>query len=163
MKTMNTKYEITEAPITLADNVKQVDIKEQVRSLIKSYSNLEDKLEKDQKEATNEMRTFLLGTLEIADALDRIISLLTASSGDEANKRLLGNMETTRRLLLQKLSMVGVQRLDLLGKVAPPEAADIVDVEENHELASDTVLTELIKGYLWKDKVLRRAKVIVVS
>lgn len=158
---MDDKFEITEAPIALTGLPESFDIKQAIGDFYVRYSKLEDQLANERENANKEMKRFILSVLEVADALDRILERQAQAEGSD--ERLLKSIESTRRLMSQKLSKIGVQQIDLVGEILNPELGDIEDTESNPEIAPETVLAEIVKGYRWNELILRRAKVIVSS
>lgn len=157
---MDKKFEIIEPPIIVTGLPESFDLKQAVGDFYVRYSRLEDQLAKEQENAKKEMKKFLINLLEVADALDRILEGQPQQS-EGRDERLLKSIESTRRLLSQKLGKMGVQRMDLVGTILVPELGDIEDTEVAPAVAPETVLIEIVRGYYWNELVLRRAKVIV--
>lgn len=157
---MNEQFEITETPIVITGLPESFDLKQAVGDFYVRYSELEDQLVYERENARKEMKNFLLGMLEVADALDRILDRQLEQI-ERCDERLMKSMDATRRLLSQKFDKMGVQRMNLVGKILDPELGDIEDTDNNSESAPETVLVEIVRGYLWNELVLRRAKVIV--
>lgn len=69
------------------------------------------------------------------------------------------------KLILDKLKgtlgRVGLEAIASVGKPFDPEYHDALMQIENRDQPSNTVINEIVKGYKFKDKVLRHAKVVV--
>lgn len=149
---------ITEKPV----EIPQVNLEEYVQGLILARKNLELAAEEARRKSVKEQREFLLGILEVADALDRIVNRpIKPGEITPALERLHGNIETTARLLVQKLTQANVTRMDLKNMVLDPNLADIDGYQDNPAVLDETVLRDSTAGYLWNGTVLRRARVIV--
>lgn len=155
-------FAIVEQPIPVPDGVASVDIVAEYEKLLVRCSKLEDQVEAGQTEVARVQRQLLAGFLEIVDALDRILDR-PANTRDPARdaERQRSSVESTRRLLNQKLSQAGVVPLDLIGRVVEPTVADVEAEEEHSSLPDETIVREAVRGYLWHGEVLRRARVIV--
>lgn len=125
-------------------------------------SNLEDQLDAQRKQERNTMMSIFKEMLEIIDSLDRISEKLGKIKELSNNEeRIKGNIESTRRLALQKLKKNGVIPMDLLGSVLNPHLAEVEDYEIRPDLEEETVIEELVKGYSWNNEVLRPGRVVV--
>ena len=65
------------------------------------------------------------------------------------------------RQLLDTMNRVGVVPMEAEGKKFDPHMHEALSREENLEFEENTVIKELRRGYLFKDKLLRPAQVIV--
>jgi molecular chaperone GrpE len=107
-------------------------------------------------ESRADQRTFLLGLLDVADAIDRVAAGIAASGGSDERA-----VRATGRKLQQVLRKHGVTRVDLVGQVLDPALADAEEAERNVSVPEETVLREREAAYLWCDGVLRRGRVVV--
>jgi molecular chaperone GrpE (heat shock protein) len=107
-------------------------------------------------EAHGELRSFLLGLLDVADAIDRVAAGIAASGGSD-----LRAVRATGRKLQQVLRTQGVTRAELVGQVLDPALADAAASEPDESVPNETVLQEVESAYLWGDGVLRRGRVVV--
>ena len=157
---MSEKFEIVETFVNIPGLSEDFNLKQALDEFYIRYSKLDDQRMEERDKARQETKKFLLGLLEVADALDRIIEK-QSHQNDADGERLFKSVESTRRLLLQKLAKMGAQRMDLMGKILDPNLGDIEGFEDNATCEPETVLSEIVCGYFWNDLVLRRAKVIV--
>ena len=138
-----------------------VDLEEEVCALLIRCNQLEMRLEAERRDAERRERATLRDLLEVVDALDRILASPTPGDPAKALERQRRNVESTRRLLLKQLARAGVAPVDLAGREADPAVADVEDVEDNDTVPDETVLREIVRGYTWRQEILRRASVIV--
>ena len=80
--------------------------------------------------------------------------------GDQISKFLEGfrMVYNQTRSLLEKFE---VKEIECIGKEFDPSYAQAIQTEKDENLPSGTVLKVYQKGYMYKDKVLRTAMVIV--
>jgi molecular chaperone GrpE (heat shock protein) len=159
---MENAFAITEEPVSVPAAAVEVDVFQTIYDLMAQRGKLEERIENIKETQQDGQRQLLLGLLEIVDALERILKRDVAHEDPQtALERTRGNVESTRRLMIQKLSAQGIRRMDIVGKVLDPHLADIDGYQENPDLPDETVVRDVISGYWWGDHVLRRAKVIV--
>jgi molecular chaperone GrpE len=101
--------------------------------------------------------------LNTVDNLDRAIEQGTADT-DDAQKKLdamLEGVELTRKGLLATLERFDVKPLQSLGGEFDPNVHEAMTMEASSEVPANHVLHEYVKGYQFKDRLLRPAKVVV--
>ncbi len=72
-------------------------------------------------------------------------------------------VEMIRRELLEVLSQRQVVPLSSLGQAFNPECMYAVGRRESESVEENIVVEEVLRGYLWQNKILREAQVIVAS
>jgi len=70
-------------------------------------------------------------------------------------------VEMIRRSLLEVLHQRQVVPLETLGQPFDPEQMYALGRQESNEVVANTIVQEVVRGYLWKDRILREAQVIV--
>jgi len=101
--------------------------------------------------------TLLKAVLPILDNLER-----TIDHGKKMNPNgpLLQGVEITLRQLLNILERFGVKPVAAMGEAFDPEKHEAVSQAERDQ-EPDRVISELERGYLFHERLLRPAKVIV--
>ena len=102
----------------------------------------------------------LVGFLPILDNFERAISMDDNNFGDETSKFLEGfrMVYNQTRALLEKFE---VKEIDCIDKPFDPGVAQAIATDKVKDKPSGTVVKICQKGYMYKDKVLRLAMVIV--
>jgi len=102
----------------------------------------------------------LKGFLPILDNFERAIMMDDNNFGDETSKFLEGfrMVYNQTKNLLEKFE---VKEIDCLDKEFDPATSQAISTEKDESKPSGTVLKVYQKGYMYKDKVLRLAMVIV--
>lgn len=102
----------------------------------------------------------LKGFLPILDNFERAISMDDNNFGDQTSKFLEGfrMVYDQTKKLLEKFE---VKEIDCLNKEFDPSMEQAISTEKREDIESGIVLKIYQKGYMYKDKVLRIAMVIV--
>ena len=102
----------------------------------------------------------LKGFLPILDNFERAIQMDDNNFGDETSKFLEG-FRIVYNQTKELLARFEVKEIDCLNQEFNPAFEQAIATEKNKEKPSGTVLKIYQKGYMYKDKVLRLAMVIV--
>ena len=148
--------------VPLPVEVATADVAGALASLHLAEHALEAKHEREVKGQHEQNKRALLALVEVADALERIISYSrTIKDESPQTQRLIESVDVTRRLVSAALEKWGVRRLHVLNK--PFDALQCVAVSEadRADLPEETVVEELVAGYSWNSSTLRAARVTV--
>jgi molecular chaperone GrpE len=119
---------------------------------------------RDRQDAVDRMRRQMLGlVLSVLDNLERALAF--GDGHDGRSKALIEGLRITHRQILDKLMALGVQPIEAVGKKFDPHLHEAVSVvpPQDPSQTSGTVVSEVLRGYLLNDQVLRPAKVTVVA
>jgi len=105
-------------------------------------------------------QSLLRELLPIIDNLDLAIKA-AAEASDSTDVCLLDGVELTRKEILKVFENFHVEPIDALGKPFDPNFHEAVMREESDEHPENTVVSELQKGYLMHDRLLRPTMVVV--
>lgn len=105
---------------------------------------------------------------EILPVIDNLERALTQGvvEGVPAEKNLaalLEGVQLTLKSLVATLEKFEVKSIDSVGKPFDPKHQDAMTMAESDNVPANHVLTEFEKGYSYKDRLLRPAKVVVSS
>jgi len=119
---------------------------------------------RDRQDAVERTRRQMLSlVLSVLDNLDRALAF--GARQDSANKALVDGLRMTQRQVLEQLAAMGVRPIESTGKPFDPRLHEAVAVvpPQDPDQAGGTVASEVLRGYLLNDDVLRPAKVTVVE
>lgn len=139
-------------------------IKELEDALLRSQAELLNYRKRKDEETSRILKyaeeDVLKGFLPILDNFERAIEMDNNNFGDEASKFLEGFriVYSQTKNLLEKFE---VKEIDCLNKEFDPNTSQAISTEKDESKPSGTVLKVYQKGYMYKDKVLRLAMVIV--
>lgn len=146
------------AALEEAKNLLQ-ESEEKILRLAADFENTKKRLERDREISLKYAEENILK--ELLPGIDNIERAM--EQGREANniQSLMQGVELTRDGLLSTLEKYGVKAIDSVGHPFDPNIHEALAMEETDELEPNMVLREYQKGYLYKDRLLRPAKVIV--
>jgi molecular chaperone GrpE len=98
---------------------------------------------------------------QLLPALDNFERALKTEVTDEQAKTLIQGMEMVYRQLADALKQEGLSEIATVGEKFDPNMHQAVMQVEDSEYESNTVIEELQKGYMLKDRVIRPAMVKV--
>ena len=100
--------------------------------------------------------------LPIVDNLERALNI-RCEGNEKAFQGIREGVEMTLKGLLETLEKVGVVPIESLHKPFDPNFHQAVMQKESEEYSENTVMQELLKGYMMKDRLLRPAMVVVAK
>ncbi len=133
--------------------------KDQMLRLAAEFDNYKKRMERDRSKAFKYAEeNFLKELLPSVDNLERAIE-----QGRKAdnNDELLQGVELTFKGLVATLEKFEVTPLQSLGQPFDPNIHEALAMDHSDEVAENHILVEFEKGYQYKDKLLRPAKVVV--
>jgi molecular chaperone GrpE len=107
--------------------------------------------------------TILQGILPVVDGFDRALQYFgseqesTASSASQYRE----GVELLHRQVLDTLVQAGATPIETKGQVFDPNLHEAISREETAAVEDGTIVRELRRGYMFKDRLLRPAQVIV--
>ncbi len=117
----------------------------------------EMKLQQDITNEINDKKNIFLGLAEIIDDINRIID--NKEDISESTKYL----DIMRKKALKLLEKYGVIQMYFQDNKAKFGWCEVIGTEKAKGIDDETIVREIKKGYLWNDKILRLASVIIVK
>lgn len=141
----------------LEDQLRQAE--ERVLRTAADAENFKRRLQREKEEQiryANE--TFMRQLLPVIDNLERALQHSATAPNQEG---LLEGVNMTLKGFIETLARFGSTVLETIGKTFDPNFHEAVSQEESSKVEPNTVLKELQKGYMLKERLLRPAMVIV--
>ncbi len=131
-------------------------VRETIARLTRERSKMADQLEDAQEENRREQRAFYLKVLNILDSLDRLIRQTSPEN------ELAESLTAIRAQFLEVLDDQEIALVDVVvGRAFDAALCEVSRRETRDDLPLDTILAIERKGYSWRGKTLRRARVII--
>jgi len=126
--------------------------------LMAEFDNFKKRTQKEKADLMKFSNESLLRSiLPILDNLERAID---HGKGSKENPSLLEGLEITLKQFLNTLERFGVRPLSARGEVFDPEKHEAVSQQESDQ-EPNRVISEIEKGYIYHDRLLRPARVVV--
>jgi molecular chaperone GrpE len=141
----------------LEDQLRQAE--ERVLRTAADAENFKRRLQREKEEQiryANE--TFMRQLLPVIDNLERALQHSATAPNQES---LLEGVNMTLKGFIETLARFGCTVLETIGKTFDPNFHEAVSQEESSKVEPNTVLKELQKGYMLRERLLRPAMVIV--
>lgn len=146
---------------TEALNEKIGELEDKVKRQLAEFENFRNRTEKE-KSAMFEVgaRSVIEKILPVVDNFERGLSGL---SEEEKEAPFASGMQMVYKQLLTELDNLGVKPIEAVGKEFDPNLHNAVMQVESEEYESGIVAQEMMKGYTYRDGVVRHSMVAVVS
>lgn len=108
-----------------------------------------------------EMGRFVRGLLPVIDAIERVLDFAREAPPSEELTNWLRSVEGVYFRLVNTLERQGLESLDTVGRPVDLNCEEVVEYIPSKEHRHDYVVSERQKGYRFRGKLLRDAKVVV--
>lgn len=132
---------------------------EKVLRLAAEFENTKKRLQRERELSLKYAEENILK--ELLPGIDNIERAMEQDQDSNSVESLLEGVELTRKGLLATLEKFGVNPIESIGEPFDPNIHEAVAMEETEAMEPNRVLKEFQKGYRYKDRLLRAAKVIV--
>ena len=160
----NVTAQIAPEPEALQEQLEET--RDRLMRLAAEFENYKKRMERERsrllKYAGENILRDLLATV---DNIDRAVEQGSAAADDDSKKlvAMLEGLALTRKGLMDTMERYGVEPLASVGQQFNPDEHDPMVMEPSDEVPANHVLQEFARGYRFKDRVLRHARVVVSS
>lgn len=135
------------------------ELLDSLQRLKAEYANFQKRTERERLQWRQScLRDILQNILPVVDNLERALEAAEQHAGDP---ELVAGLTLVHRQFLQVLRKEKVEPFESTGRKFDPRYHEAVMVQETGREPPETVLSEMLRGYMIGDKVLRPAKVVV--
>jgi len=144
-----------------ADKEKIADLEDRVKRQLAEFENFRNRTEKE-KQAMFETgaKSVLEKILPVIDNFERGFSTVEESDKEDA---FVQGMQKVYKQMMDELEKIGVKPIEAVGQEFDPNLHNAVMQVESEEFESGIVAQEFMKGYMYRDSVVRHSMVGVVS
>lgn len=137
------------------------ELNDKIRRQMAEFDNFRKRSEKEKSQMYDMgAKSIVEKILPIIDNFERGLAAVPEEGKEDP---FVVGMDKVYRQMLTELDTVGVKPIEAVGKEFDPEFHNAVMQVESEEYESGVVAQELLKGYLYKDSVVRHSMVAVVS
>ena len=159
------EVELRDVEQDLADALEEIaSLKDRMLRLAADSENFKKRMERERvaglKFAGEQIFRELL---PVVDNLERAIGLgaVEAAEPEKTLASLLEGVQLTLKSLVSTLEKFEVKPIDSVGQPFDPNKQEALTMEPSETVPASHVLTEFEKGYYYKDRLLRPARVVV--
>ena len=135
------------------------DLKDKLLRKAAEFENYKRRTENDQLNLLKySAESFIVKLLPVVDDFERSIDHMDSAKDVESIKQ---GVTLIYNKLMKILSEQGVEKIEAVGKPFDVEYHEAMLQRKAEDVEPHTVLDEIEKGYMYKDKVIRHSKVIV--
>jgi molecular chaperone GrpE len=137
------------------------ELNDRIRRQMAEFDNFRKRTEKEKSQMFDMgARTIIEKILPVVDNFERGFTTVEEADKDDA---FVQGMDKVYKQLITELDAMGVKPIECVGQEFNPEYHNAVMQVESEEFESGVVAQELLKGYTYKDTVVRHSMVAVVS
>ena len=146
------------------EDVVKAQINELQDKVMRQMAEFENFRKRSEKEKSAMFETGAKSVIEkILPVVDNFERGLATVPEDEKDAPFVDGMNRIYKQLMTELENLGVKPIEAVGKEFDPNFHNAVMQVENDELEPGTVAQELLKGYMYRDTVVRHSMVAVVQ
>ncbi len=137
------------------------DLEDRMLRLAAEFENYKRRAQRERETAAKYAEEDLLK--ELLPSLDNLERAIEQGRNTGEASALLEGVEMTQRVLMASLEKFGLKPLASQGEVFDPNYHEAMVMEPSDEAPANTIINEYQRGYFYKDRLLRAAKVVVSS
>jgi len=159
--------EVRDVEMELSSALEEVaSLKDRMLRLAADSENFKKRMERDRTAALKYAgEQIFREILPVVDNLERAVGLSAADTAASGNgfSALLEGVQLTLKSLLNTLEKFEVKPIESVGLPFDPNKQEALTMEPSETVPASHVITEFEKGYYYKDRLLRPARVVVSS
>ena len=137
------------------------ELNDRIKRQMAEFDNFRKRTDKEKSQMFDMgARTIIEKILPVVDNFERGLAAVPEEQRDDA---FVDGMDKIYKQLMTELDGIGVKAIECVGKEFDPEYHNAVMQVENEELEAGTVASELQKGYMYRESVLRHSMVKVAN
>jgi len=139
----------------------KAELQDKMLRMAAELENFKKRMEREKQNAIKFAEENLLK--ELLPTIDNLERALAMEQTSEDALKLHEGVELTLKGLMGTVEKFGLSPIDSVGQAFDPNVHEAMTMEASDDVPAQHVITEFEKGYYYKDKLLRAAKVIVSS
>lgn len=151
----------------LADAQQEIaDLRDRMLRAAAENENFKKRVERERTASLKYAgETIFREMLPVVDNLERAVEqgVVEGASAEQNLAALLEGVELTLKLVVSTLEKFEIKKIESVGKPFDPKDQEALTMTASDTVPANHVVTEFEKGYYYKDRLLRAAKVVVSS
>ena len=149
------------SPIIAGLEAEKNDIQDKMLRLAAEFENYRKRMIRERETSFKYAEEGLLK--ELLPSIDNLERALAHQNGADEPNAMREGVDLTLKALLAATAKFGLAAIDSVGLPFDPNLHEALAMEASAEAPPQTVLREFEKGYFYKDRLLRAAKVVVAK
>jgi molecular chaperone GrpE len=137
------------------------DLQDKLLRLAAEFDNFKKRMLREQETAFKYAEEGLLK--ELLPSIDNLERALAHQNGTDDVKTMREGVDLTLKALLSATAKFGLTAIDSVGQPFDPNLHEALVMEASDTVPAQSVLREFERGYFYKDRLLRAAKVVVAK
>ena len=137
------------------------DLQDKLLRLAAEFENYKRRINRERETAFKYAEEALLK--DLLPTIDNLERALAQESGPDDGQAMRQGVDLTLKALLAATAKFGLAPIDSLGQPFDPNLHEALVMEASDAVPPQSVLREFEKGYYYKDRLLRAAKVVVAK
>jgi|ERR1035437_734327 molecular chaperone GrpE (heat shock protein) len=142
-----------------------IELEKIITSNLQSVKNLENDLERKDREKHDQLKDISLGIIDILDSFEQIeVGLI--EKGLDKNEEAIKTMnryKTIQKKLLNLLQKYGVTKIEFPDNRLIVGLCEVVETEPDNNRKNDEIISIIRNGYIRGKELIRAAQIIVVK
>ncbi len=143
-----------------------VDLRDRMLRAAAENENFKKRVERERMASLKYAgETIFREILPVVDNLERAVEqgVVEGASAEQNLAALLEGVQLTLKLVVSTLEKFEVKKIESVGRPFDPKDQEALTMAASDTIPANHVVTEFEKGYYYKDRLLRAAKVVVSS
>ena len=157
-KTDSDGQETSDDKISLLEEENR-ECQDKLMRLAAEFENYKKRMARDRETSLKYAEESILK--EFLPSIDNLERALEQEQGTSNISTMIEGVELTLKGLLATVNKFGIEPIDCVGKPFDPNFHEALVMEENKEIPAQHIIREFEKGYQYKERLLRAAKVVV--
>jgi molecular chaperone GrpE len=141
----------------------QADLVSSVSQYLKANHKEPQTVYRLQHQKIDNAEELIVSLLPILDSLENLVSLSSQFADNEILKNWMTSIEGIYKRMKKILSKEGLQTIDSIGTLVDFSLHEVVEYRHTPDGISNLIIEEKQKGYMYKGKLIREAKVVVAN
>ncbi len=138
------------------------ELKHQHNEYLKVFAEMENTKKRLKEESIRDRKYASQKVVgELINPIDMLVQIVNGKAPSEEIANYLVGFKMIANQLMDILKQEGLSEIEALNKEFDPQKMQAMSVEENNEVENNTVVKVMQTGYMYKDRVLRPAMVVV--
>lgn len=136
-----------------------LELRDKMLRMAAEQENFKKRMQRERENALKYAEEDILK--ELLPTLDNLQRAIEQGHGSSDASVLLEGVEMTSKGLLNTLEKFGLKAIDKVGEPFDPNFHEALAAEHSDDVPENMILQEYQRGYMFKDRLIRAAKVVV--